>query len=110
MNQTVPPRINYDQKLELFGPKGSEVYYVDKVYFYKCEPFNGKCIHDISVDYFSMTNILPSKSSTIMFYNVEYHDLVSKGYIKFLKKWNSILITPCQINPECRLIKIPSIE
>lgn len=112
-----PPLIHFNNQIELFGPKGKEIYYVDKVYFYKCDPIDGKCFHDISIQYISpflMDEIyFPSKNkkeNTLLIHQVSYQNLVSKGYIRHLKKWNQVLITPCQSSSECcQLIKIPMI-
>jgi hypothetical protein len=109
---TLPPRIHFNDKIELMGKEGREIYIVDKVYFFKCNPMNGKCVHDITIHYISYEKII-KKEYTITLYDVEYSDLVNRGYIKYLKSWNSILITPCLVSEECKdckLIKIPKIN
>jgi hypothetical protein len=104
-----PPAIGHDCSIELFGKIGREEYYVDKVYFFKCEPINGVCTHDISINYYIPLLIGQSNSNTLLIHNVSYSDLVRKGYIVHLKKWNQVLITPL-FNQEniCQLIKVPN--
>jgi hypothetical protein len=111
---SAPPRIYYNNKIELMGKEGREMYLVEKVYFFKCSPKDGKCAHDITIHYTKYENILNRNEYTMTLYGVEYEDLVNRGYIKYLKSWNTVLITPCLVSAEecqnCKLIKIPKIN
>jgi hypothetical protein len=113
-----PPKISFlNNSIELFGKKGKEIYNVYSVYFFRCEPIDGRCIHKINLNlnyiyHFTDDLELCIEKNPFVIDKVPYEELVSKGYIPFFRSWNQILITPLyeknKDNP-CKLVKIPMI-
>ena len=101
----VSPPFIQNGKIELFGHKGKEIYYVKSIYFYSCKDWNGECIHDISMVYEDWYG------SAFYFdiSNVSYEDLVQRNYILYFKESNKKMlnILSCE---HCKLNLIPIVK
>ena len=104
MNTTTPPKILYGKHIELFGPKGREIYQVDRVEFYNCKEADEQCIHDISIIY---------RDSLFSYYfivhNVSYDDLVRQNYISYFTNTNKKLLDVFNLESKCKLFNLPEI-
>jgi hypothetical protein len=110
MSLTRPPLIS-DQHIELFGPKGREIYKVKKISFHSCSFQCEGCVHDIFITCkkrFSLIDPEPF-SEFLTINNVSYEDLVQRGYIRYLQKSNIPDINIMN-KQTCKLIKIPAVK
>ena len=102
-----PPEISHASQIEVFGPKGKEIYNVKKIRFHGCHLDSEDCVHDVFITCRTpWTHFDNQYTEYVSINNVHYNELVKRGYIKFFSKENQKTLVN---NPKCKLSLVPAV-
>lgn len=102
----ISPKIT-NGKIELFGPKGKEIYTVSSIFFHYCKTSEYQdCMHDVSMEYKDFFgNIFYFQMDQIPF-----QELVENNYIQFFSGQQQKTYQKNAIyHPNCKLLTLPQI-